>query len=259
MSEDEREIGYYDGYNLESDERPILKKALSVYKKEGFFTLIRKIFTYVIHIFTYVIHKLNYEVFNKYFELDGRKYKYFIHLYNAVNSERVVEVSYVMDFLKRNDYEHKRVLEVGNVLTHYFKFKHDIVDKYEKESYVKNIDIIDYNPIEKYDMIISISTVEHIGFDEPIKEYGKSKKAIQKIIDLLDDKGLAVITVPIRYNLEIDAIIKNNEINFTQRSFLKRISKLNLWKQTTMDDSLKYKYGSKYPAANSIAILLYKR
>jgi len=243
--------GYYDGYNLsENDDDSIFSKAMNVYKKEGLFTLIKKILTYT-------VYKINYTVFNRYFEVDGKRYHYLINQYNAVLGERVVEVPFIIDFLKKNKYEEKKVLEVGNVLSHYFKFKHKIVDKYEKETYVDNVDIVDFNPGEKYDIIISISTVEHIGYDEPIKEVGRSKRAIQKIIDLLNNNGIALITVPLGYNPEIDSIVRNNEIEFSKRYFLKRMSRLNLWEETKLEEAMNYKYGSKYQAANAVAFLIY--
>jgi hypothetical protein len=243
--------GYYDGYNFDENYDSIFSHALNVYKKEGLFSLIKKILIYI-------MFKINYKVFNRYFKVDGKIYQYFINHYNAVNSERVVEISFTIDFLKKNKYEEKKVLEVGNVLSHYFRFKHKIVDRYEKETYVDNVDIVDFNPGEKYDIIISISTVEHIGYDEPIKENGKSKKAIQKIIDLLNDNnGIALITVPLGYNPEIDYIIENNEIEFSKKYFLKRISRLNLWEETNMEEAMNHKYNQKYPSANSVAFLIY--
>ena len=151
------------------------------------------------------------------------------------------------------------MLEIGNVLSHYFNINRTIVDKYEKSTGIVNTDILDFTSNKKYDLIISISTMEHVGFDEPIKESGKSKKAMLRIVELLNSKGIAVITVPLGYNPEIDSIVKNNDINFTEKYFLKRISKFNLWQETTIEDALKYKYNSKYPAANSVAFLLYKK
>jgi len=245
--------GYYDGYNVsQSDDKSIFKKVINTYKNEKLLKLIKKVYTYV-------VFKVNYVIFNRYFKVDEKKYRYFINIYNAVVGERVVEIPFAIDFLKKNKYEEKRVLEVGNVLSHYFKFKHEIIDKYEKESFVDNVDIVDFNPNKKYDIIISISTIEHIGFDEPIKEVGKSEKAIKKIIDLLDDKGIALITVPLKYNAEIDSIVKNNKIEFSKKYFLMRYSKYNLWKQTNIEEAMKCVYGSKYPAANSIAFLIYSK
>ena len=64
----------------------------------------------------------------------------------------------------------KKILEVGNILSHYFSVNHDIVDKYEKDVDVINQDIIDYHPNKKYDLIVSISSLEHVGEDETPRE-----------------------------------------------------------------------------------------
>jgi len=246
------------GYNYDYYDS-IFSQALNVYKNEGLFTLIKKILIYIVtDTVLYTVFKINYKVFNRYFEVNGKIYHYFIKEHSAVNGERVVEIPFALDFLRKNKYEEKKVLEVGNVLSHYIWFKHTIVDKYERKNYVNNIDIVDFDPNEKYNIIISISTVEHIGYDEPIKENGKSKKAIQKIIDLLDNNGIALITVPLGYNPEIDSIIKNNEIEFSKRYFLKRISWLNLWRETNMEEAMNYKY-KKYLHANAVAFLIYSK
>lgn len=216
------------------------------------FTLIKILLVYVVEIpLLYVVFKIYHAMCNRYFKVEGRKYKYLINIHNAVISGRVIEIPFVIDYLRINEYEHKSVLEVGNVLSHYFDFNHEIVDKYEKQSFITNMDIIDYNPNKKYDIIISISTIEHIGFDESIRENGKSKKAIQKIIDLLDDNGIAVITVPLKYNPEIDSIVENNEIKFQKKYFLKRNSRFNLWKETGIEEAMESRYGA------SICFLIY--
>lgn len=240
---------YYYGYNIigEEEEKSILMKAKYFYEKAGILTLIRKAFIFV-------TFGINYAVFNRYFTVDGRNYRYFFNTY-MLSGERVIEIPFTKEFLLK--VENKDVLEIGDVLPHYFNLSHTVVDKYEKAPGVINTDVLNFVPDRKYDLIISISTIEHIGFDEPIKEFGNAKKALSKIIGLLSSKGIALITVPVGYNPEIDSILKNNEIAFTKRYFLKRISKLNLWKETTIDDALRYKYGSQYPFANSVAFLVF--
>ena len=243
---------YYDGYNIagEKEKKSLLIKSKGVYERDGILVLLRKAFTYA-------LFKLNYAVFNRYFIVDGKKYHYFINSYNAVDGERVIEIPFAKEFLFKN--ENNDFLEIGNVLNNYFDVHHTVVDKYEKAPGIVNHDILDFISDRKYNLIISISTLEHVGFDEPIKENGKSKKAMLKVIELLNNGGTALITVPLGYNPEIDSILKNNEIHFTKQYFLKRVSKFNLWKETTLGDALKYKYGSKFPAANSVALLLYKK
>lgn len=258
MSDKKIESEFYDGYNISrSNGVSIFKKAVNIYKNDGLFTLVRIVLTIkLVKKMDYMLYKMDYLLFNRYFKVDEKRYHYFINKYNAVVGERVVEIPFAMDFLKKNSYK-KNVLEVGNVLSHYFEFKHRIIDKYERETYVDNADIVDFNPDEKYNIIISISTIEHVGYDESIKEVGKSKRAIQKIIDLLDNNGIALITVPLAYNPEIDSIIRDNEIQFTKKYFLKRKSQLNLWVETNMEEAMNCKYGSKYPNANAVAFLIY--
>ena len=232
---------YYKSYNL--------IKHLSIK------SLIRRKITNKIR---YLIHKLNYELLHRYFLINNIKFRYFINTYNAVNSERVVEIPIAIEFLKKHKSD--EILEVGNVLSYYFNLKKRIiVDKYEKAKDILNIDILNYKPNKKFKAIISISTLEHIGFDEPVIENGKSLKAFIRIIKLLDKSGEALITVPLGYNPEIDDIIKNKRIKFSKKIYLKRVSIWNLWVQTDMKDALKQKYGQKYPSANAIAVLYLKK
>ncbi len=238
---------YYDGYNL-NQTQSVFRKVIITYKSEGINILIKKIIIYF-------FYKMNYLTLNRYFNLDNHDYRYFCNLYNAVVSERVAEISIARRFL--NEHQQDDILEIGNVLSHYFDFPHIIIDKYEKHIGIENIDIIDYSTEKKFKAIISISTIEHIGFDEPVSENGKSLKAIRKLMELLEEGGEALITVPLGYNPEIDEIVQR-EFLFSQQYFLKRISRLNLWKQTDLKDALKYKYNSIYPAGNAIAILYLK-
>jgi multidrug resistance efflux pump len=128
-------------------------------------------------------------------------------------TERCVEIPIAFDFLA-NLQKRERILEVGNVLSYYENtlsesvgiFHRKIVDKFEEDLGVDNQDLMDLPPTEKYDAILSISTVEHIGQAvEPSGTYGERTeerdleaplKAIAKIYDLLDVGGTAFITVP---------------------------------------------------------------
>src|SRR3989344_2958190 len=67
----------------------------------------------------------------KTFTFQGSKYNYFFHKYNvAWRNERTVEIPIIKRVVDR--FKGKKILEVGNVLSHYFTVRHDIVDKYEK-------------------------------------------------------------------------------------------------------------------------------
>jgi len=74
------------------------------------------------------------------FTLGGEEYPYFYHWYNRTwRNERTVEIPIVRRILEARP--EASVLEVGNVLSHYFGKDHEVVDKYEKAHGVQNIDV----------------------------------------------------------------------------------------------------------------------
>lgn len=245
----EKKSTYFPGYNTLSQTREgsKLSKLKHAYREDGLVPAIKKAFTYT-------LCGANYAMFNRSFSVDGARYNYFFNIYNSVVSERVVEIPFTYEFVLKNS--GRRILEVGNVLSHYFPVSHEVVDKYEVGPHIFNVDIVDFDTESRYDLIVSISTMEHVGFDEPQKEGGKAKRAILKVLSLLSTNGIAVITVPLGYNPEIDSIIANGDVVFSKRYFLKRVSILNIWEETTMEDAMRFKYGQKYPAANSVAMLV---
>lgn len=126
-------------------------------------------------------------------------------------AERAVEVPLAFDFLAQHGAK-EPVLEAGNVLQHYenalsdtlgIRHRH-IVDKFEVGPDIENIDLFDITG--KYQTIVCISTVEHVGQNcDPRGMFGEQKrssdleaplKAIAKLYDLLDVGGHALITLP---------------------------------------------------------------
>lgn len=245
----EEEAMYSLGYNTRTGKNTVRKRSV-IKRMKGYWN-------WRIEKPLYHIYGINYSFLNRYFAIGGMKLRYFINRYNAVRSERVVEIPFALNQL--GEESQSGILEVGNVLSHYRNVSYDIVDKYEVGKGIINIDILDYNPGRKYRKIISISTVEHIGFDEPVREKGKAEKAITKIYDLLEANGTAIITVPLAYNPEIDDIIKNKKIEFHKAYFMKRVGLFNLWKETTLDGALTRKHGSRYMHTNAIALLVLKK
>ena len=190
---------------------------------------------------------------NRYFEFNGKKHKYFLGIYNkAWLNERTIEIPIILGLMK--GYKKNQILEVGNVLSHYFPVQHDIVDKSEKAKNVKNVDIINFKPPKKYDLIISISTIEHIGWDEKPKEPKKILKAIKNLKNLLNPKGKIVISVPRGYNFFLDGLIKRG-VKFKEIFYLKRISKDNGWIETTFDKIKQIKYNYPFRNANAIVVM----
>jgi len=187
------------------------------------------------------------------FTFRGQTYNYFYHRYNSTwRNERAIEIPIVWDICKK--YKGKRILEVGNVLSHYFPVRHTILDKYEKGPGVINLDVVDFQPTEKYDLIVSISTLEHVGWDEKPREPRKILRALRNLKEALAPGGLMVVTLPIGYNREMDKLIEKREICFTEQYCLKRISPDNRWIEVTYSEIRHVKYNIPFPAANGIIV-----
>lgn len=195
------------------------------------------------------IKKLTYA--NKSFEFDGRNFNYAAYSYNASwRNERGIEIPILLDFLAR--FQGQKILEIGNVSRYYGKFSHEVVDKYEHHPDVKNIDIVDYNPPQKNDALVSISTFEHIGWDEEPKDPDKILRAINKCREIVKNPENILISFPLGYNSDLDRLISNDLLPFRKMIFMVRISQDNIWQVTTKEDAMQYKYGQKYLAANAV-------
>ena len=177
------------------------------------------------------------------FKFNNEKFKYFYHKnWITWNNERSVEIPIIWKLVRK--YLGKNILEVGNVLMNFFEFDRDIVDKYERAPGVLNEDIVDYNPGKKYDIIITISTLEHVGWNEKPREPLKIFKAIENLKRLLITGGKILITLPKGNSPVLDNLIKESKIPFTRSFFLKRVSKNNRWKQTSLKKIKNAEYGS---------------
>ncbi len=138
------------------------------------------------------------------FELGGERYPYLFHRYNRTwLTERAVEVPVVQRLVERRG--SGRILEVGHVLGHYGPTRHLVVDKYEDAPGVLNRDVLELGDIGPFDLIVAISTLEHVGFDESPRDPGKGARAVAALRERLAPGGLLVVTVPAGYNPAFDA------------------------------------------------------
>ncbi len=193
----------------------------------------------------------------KHFEVMGKRFSYYYHPYNATwRNERCVEIPVIWKILQEN--KGKNILEFGNVLSHYFRISHDVLDKYEKADGVINEEVVEFNSSKKYDLIVSISTLEHVGFDETPKEPLKVLKAVEKLRESLSENGKIYVTLPVGQNLEMDKLINSGQLKLDEQYFLKRVSG-STWKEATFDEIKDSAYNSPFFAANAIRIgVIYK-
>jgi hypothetical protein len=75
-----------------------------------------------------------------------------------MENERIIEILIIKDYLKL----YKNILEIGNVLNHYYKCNHTVIDKYEIGDNIINCDVLNppcFPSCSMFDLIISISTL----------------------------------------------------------------------------------------------------
>jgi hypothetical protein len=188
----------------------------------------------------------------KTFHFDGKTYEYLYHMYNKTwKNERGVEIPIFRELLTR--YQNRRILELGNVLAHYYPVHHDVVDKYEVGYGVINRDIVEFVPQDKYDLIISISTLEHVGWDEHPRQPDKLLRTIEHLKErCLAPGGTLTASLPLGYNTYFDGLIESGRSPFTVQYFLKRISKKNYWVESDWEDCRTAAYGRS--VANALCI-----
>lgn len=177
----------------------------------------------------------------------------FIHSYNATwRNERSVEIAAALDFLDGK--ENQQILELGNVLSYYHDFKSVVVDKYEQSSNCINEDFLDYDPKRKFDGFISISTLEHVGWDEPEKHETKAIDCIHRVKDLVSDLDNVLISFPLNYNPYLDAAVRQKKLPFKETLILVRKDPNLTWEEATITDAQHpdYAYSAKYYGAAAV-------
>jgi hypothetical protein len=189
--------------------------------------------------------------------IGGVDVRYLFHDYNkAWTCERAVEVPFVKHYVDKAD--PTRTLEIGNVLWHYYGTTHAVVDKYEVADGVVNADVIDLDTARKYDLVVTISTLEHVGFDETPQDAGKVLVALKSLKQALAPGGLLIVTVPFGQNLNLNEHIREGRFAFDEQHYLRKASALNRWEEVDMETALSSRYGYPYVAANAIMIGLFR-
>lgn len=189
------------------------------------------------------------------FTFQGERLPYFLHRYNnTYRNERAVEVAVARWFLTRED--NGRLLEVGNVLSHYGLTGHTVVDKYEPGEGVINADVVDYKPDELFDTVVTLSTLEHVGWDEEPREPEKVFAAFDAVRAFLAPGGRLLVTIPIGYNATLDDGLRGGRLTFDEEIWLLRTTRTNDWRECDREEALAAKYGHPFPAANALYVAI---
>ncbi|MFC1539673.1 SAM-dependent methyltransferase [Candidatus Latescibacterota bacterium] len=247
-----KRIGKQTSINMYSS--GIIGRMRKILIEKGPVFLIRKSFVFAWR-FIYGILFLRFRS-RRTFTFKNKTYSYFYHRYNFTwDNERSVEIPIVMKQLAMN--KDKNVLEMGNVLSHYFSPEWDILDKFDTGPGVISKDIIDFIPENKYDLVVSISTLEHVGFDDDVKNPEKILETMKKLKqNCLKPDGRMIFTMPLGYNQYMDEKLFDSSLGFDTMSFMKRISK-NEWCELPKDELGVVSYADEYIEANAIVVAEY--
>lgn len=187
------------------------------------------------------------------FGFQGRRIPYARHHYNrAWRNERSVELALALDFLASR--RGKRTLELGNVLGHYDPVDHDVLDKYEPSPGVVNADVVDFDPAETYEVIVSISTLEHVGWDERPRQPDKVLAAYANLRRILAPGGAMLVTCPVGQNPHLDGYLRDGRLDFDVLTYLRRRNRANEWDEVGPDGVAGVAYGAPFRNANAIAV-----
>ncbi|MEM6797311.1 MAG: hypothetical protein AAF725_25290 [Acidobacteriota bacterium] len=208
------------------------------------------------------------------FTLGGEAFRYLVHPF-ILDNERAVEIPLALAAYRESERRlaEPRVLEVGNVLRAYCDLGQTVVDRYEVEPGVINLDLLDFHlgetrdpggsrdaEAEGFDLALSISTVEHIGHDERPREPEKALRALWHLKRLVAPGGLLLVTFPAGYHPGLDRALEEGrlEAEFDVRC-LQRVDRLNRWRECTPEETLARSYGSPFSCANGLVVLRYRR
>jgi hypothetical protein len=164
------------------------------------------------------------------FVLGAVRYPYLFDRYKRTwLTERAVEVPVIGALVDRCS--DGRVLEVGNVLGHYRDGHQIVVDKYERAPGVLNRDALELADLGQFDLIVAISTLEHVGWDEQPQDPGKAMRALHALRAMLAPGGRLELTVPAGYNPSFDEALRSSAFEYS--GALLRIGSGASWREVT--------------------------
>ena len=129
-----------------------------------------------------------------------------------------------------------------------------MIDKYERVPGVIEADAAEFEPSQKYDLIVSVSTLEHIGFDEDVKDPEKVERAVRHLVDrCLNPGGRLVFTIPLGYNKDLDNRLRDGRIVLDEVSCLRR-SGSHGWEEAAFKDTAGFEYDRSVPTARAVLV-----
>jgi hypothetical protein len=152
-----------------------------------------------------------------------------------VHGERRVEIPIAVAFLQEHRAASGRTLEVGNVLHREAPEPRVVLDKYEPGPRIVNEDIVDFAPARAFDLVVAISTLEHVGFDEDQLDLEKFRRAVEHLYEVcLAPGGWMMVSVPLGYHPEVDRIVLGDHLGWGEVSVMRHASALGEWREVPL-------------------------
>ncbi len=187
------------------------------------------------------------------FPFESSSVPYAYRLYNQTwRNERCVELAVAEHVLARR--APGRLLEAGNVLGMYGRKGHDVIDKYEPIDGLMNVDLIEFRAARPYDTIVSLSTLEHVRFDEERQDPQGPSRALDNLRAALAPGGELLVTVPTGYNPGLDDDLRSGRFAMSNQTCYQRVNAKGDWVQVSLDDALATPYGHPFEAANALVV-----
>jgi hypothetical protein len=189
------------------------------------------------------------------FQFAGHSYSYFHHRYNVTwLNERRVEIPIIRAVIAQE--QGARLLEIGNVLSHYDRsLVHPVVDRYERpnreNAFAEDAETFTHG--FPYDLIVSISTLEHVGHDDAPRDEEKIHRTMLHVRDLLSPHGSLVFTAPVGYSPSLDRLVDEGD-GFLERRCLRRLNAKNEWVEAEWSDVRSTRFHHPYPFANAVVV-----
>jgi SAM-dependent methyltransferase len=187
------------------------------------------------------------------FEFGAERYSYLYHRYKFTwLTERAVEVPIARRAIERQ--ASARLLEVGNVLSHYGPVRHIVIDKYEQAPGVLNLDVTELQELGRFDQIVAISTLEHAGHDEHPRDPDKPGRALQALRAMLEPGGELLVTVPVGYNRAFDAFVRNRPPGLAWMRAMRRLSAGPHWREVRPEEVWEVPYDFLLYSARAVIV-----
>ena len=195
---------------------------------------------------------------NETFTLNGAEFPYFYSWDNWTwLNERTVEIPIALAALAAVSAD--RVLEVGAVMPHYTAVSHRVVDKYEDGPGIEQADILDLHADQQYDLVLSISTVEHVGWDETPRDSGKALLAIERLKAFVAPGGELLVTLPVGYHPPLEAALRASTETFTGVEALRCSRRSRAWSQVSPKSVAGVSYNPLTYSASAVLICRWTR